>query len=526
MIEKFLRTAKDIYEDAMRDRRLMNNLNSDDLRKLALEEPEVKETRYKNIVVESEPTSRAAMFTKNNIDYKFGKEEYNLLKQAENNLSKEELISIDVIVGDGSKGTTARLIIPKRFAHLPYGGLKLFKPTAVTTKRPTYQAIMFFDDKYEKNKSKKLLDKSITIRNAHSSDGLVKIIRNSNYLGEWKKGIFAGEDQNAKQNGNSIFLHTGCRQDYLETSHGDYKIQNSLFVALSANGKTSLTCKVFARKGKEKSWLIQDDGGTLNRDGSFNGFELGGVFVKTDGINPHDQIETYYGALKKKTYLENVYVDEEGEFDFYNIERTSNGRAVIKRKDFMHASQDINVERIDNLFIITRGNIIPAIAKLTPEQATAFMVLGQSMESSAGDPTQAGKIKNEFFYDPFVAGNRIDHANLFYDILRDNPQIKCYLLNTGGIGEGYNYHDITLQDTVGILDSTLRGGLEDWIESKKTGLIVPKSVRLVDSILLHPEKLYSFSEFEKRQKALDKQRAEILEKYSGLDKKVKVIFQN
>ena len=28
------------------------------------------------------------------------------------------------------------------------------------------------------------------------------------------------------------------------------------------------------------------------------------------------------------------------------------------------------------------------------------MVLGQAMESSAGDPTQAGKIRTEFFYDP------------------------------------------------------------------------------------------------------------------------------
>ena len=31
--------------------------------------------------------------------------------------------------------------------------------------------------------------------------------------------------------------------------------------------------------------------------------------------------------------------------------------------------------------------------------AAAFMVLGQSVESSAGDPTQAGKLKNEFFYE-------------------------------------------------------------------------------------------------------------------------------
>lgn len=525
MIDKFQQTAKEIYENAKKEGRLVYSLSGTDLKKLALEEPEVKETIYGNIVAESEPTSRAAMFTKNNIDYEFGKDELELLEEAKHYLGKEEIISMDVEVEDGSEGVTARLIVPKRFAHVAYGGMKLFKPT--TIKNPTYQVIMFSDEEYEKNKSKKLYEKDITIRNVHSQDGgLVKIVRNSSYTGEWKKGVFTGEDYRAKQNGNAIFLHAGCRKDYLEMARGDYKTQCSLFVALSANGKTSLTCRVLARKGKEKSWFIQDDGGTLGRDGSFRGFEAGGLFVKTDGLSPRDQKEIYYGTLRPNTFLENVYVDKNGEIDFYNIERTSNGRAIIERRDFMHTSRDINVEIVDNLFIITRGNIIPAISKLSPEQAVAFMILGQSMESSAGDPTLAGKIKNVFFYDPFIAGNKTDHVNLFYDVLKSNPHISYYLLNTGGIGERDRYHDISLQDIVGILDSVLRGGLEDWVESEVTGLTIPKSVRTVDSILMHPERLSSSAEFEERQKELFRQMAETLEKYPGLDKKIRAVFQN
>ncbi len=84
----------------------------------------------------------------------------------------------------------------------------------------------------------------------------------------------------------------------------------------------------------------------------------------------------------------------------------------------MHASPHIDVDSVDNIVLITRGPTIPAISKLTLEQAAAFMVLGQAMESSAGDPTQAGQIRTEFFYDPFVAGDRAAHANRFYDILR------------------------------------------------------------------------------------------------------------
>ena len=142
------------------------------------------------------------------------------------------------------------------------------------------------------------------------------------------------------------------------------------------------------------------------------------------------------------------------------------------------------------------------------------MVLGQAMESSAGDPTQAGKIRSEFFYDPFIAGNLVEHANIFYEIVKGIPHLNYYLLNTGGIGEGEQYKDIRLEFTMGILDSLLRGGLEDWIDSP-TGFQVPTAIRLVDDVYLHPEKLFSRVEFEERQKNLNRIRREAVEKVGG-----------
>ncbi len=394
--------------------------------------------------------------------------------------------------------------------------------------QPTHQVIIFADEKFEGNKEKPLPQKSITIRMAHSKTGeSIKIIRNSDYTGEgWKKGVFAGEDWRVKRDGKAIFLHAGCRQDRLVGAWGSDpkpQVQNSLFVALSANGKTSLVCRVLAKKEGEESWLVQDDGGTLRDDGSFTGFEAGGLFVKTEKLNPSDQIETYYAVLRPGSYLENVYVDEDGRIDFYNLQRTANGRAIVEREDLMHSSQEISVEKIHNLFIITRGNIFPAMAQLTPEQATAWMIRGQSTESSAGDPTQAGKIIEQFFFDPFVAGDRTEHANLFYEIIKRNG-IKCYHLNTGGIGEGEAYQKITLQETLGILDSTLRGGLEDWIEDEGTGLMIPVSVRTVDSSLFHPQKLFPLEVFAQKQREFNQQGAEILEEYPDLEKKVREVF--
>jgi phosphoenolpyruvate carboxykinase (ATP) len=152
------------------------------------------------------------------------------------------------------------------------------------------------------------------------------------------------------------------------------------------------------------------------------------------------------------------------------------------------------------------------------------MILGQAMESSAGDPTRAGTIRSEFFYDPFVAGNMAEHANAFYEIVKGLPHLNYYLINTGGIGEGEHYRDIRLEFTMSILDSLLRGGLEDWVDSP-TGFQVPGAIRVVDDIYLHPEKLYSREECEKKQRALNKVRCEALEKVgSGLSRNVRRVF--
>jgi len=527
-LNQFELVVKRIEEKAWSEGRLLSNPSDSVLKELTGKEPEAKETKYDNFVVESEPTSRAAMFTKNSIDYPFGEEELKLLAQAEKYLSREKLILIDRVVGNENSGISARLIVPERFAHVALGGGNLQIPTKGEIDSPTYQILMFFDEAFEKNKSNPLSQKDITIRLSHLDDGrMIKIIRNSNYIGEWKKGIFAGEDWRVKLKKKGIFLHAGCREDYLLSAKGEYQTVRSLIVALSANGKTTLTCRILARKGKEKSWVIQDDGGTLAPDGSFYGFEKGGIYAKTESVNPKEQIEIFYGLHKPDTLLENVYVDKEGDFDFYNLTRTSNGRAVIRRRDFLHASPYIDVGRIDNLILISRGSLLPAISKLTPEQAAFLMVDGRAMESSAGDPTQAGRIRSEFFYDPFVAGNRAEHANNFYEIIKGLPHLNCYLINTGGIGEGEQYKNISVGDTLAILDSLFRGGLgpEDWL-SAPTGFQVPKAVRAVDDIYFHPEKLYSAGEFEERQKELNRMRWEAIEKVgSGLHQNIKKAFE-
>jgi len=536
-LHEFERTAHRIREKAKAEGRLTDNPDERQLRAILARQPGIRRTRYGNYVAESEPTSRSAMFTKNSVDDSFGDAERRLLAQCEEMLSHQPLISLDRVVGNEDSGKTVRLIVPERFAHVAYGGGHLFLPVERPVEKPTYHIIFFYDDAFDRNRDLPLAQKDITIRLAMLENGhFVKVIRNGNYIGEYTKGVFAAEDWTAKAHGRGIFLHAGCREDHLQSAHGEYRTVRTMLVALSANGKTSTTCKILARKGNEKSWLIQDDGGTLMPDGSFHGFEGGGVFVKTEGVNPGSQAEIFYGLLKPATLCENVYVTEDGDYDFYNFQRTSNGRAVVRRADFMHASSNIDVERVDNFVLITRGPLIPAISKLTREQAAALMVLGQAMESSAGNPALAGTIRSEFFYDPFVAGDRAAHANRFYEIQHSLPDMNYYLLNTGGIGSlsknggdldepaDSRFRDIRLEDTMAILDSLLRGGLENWVESP-TGFLVPGSVRAVDDIYFHPEKLFSAAEFAEAQTALIRVRRDAIEKVgAGLDPAMRAAF--
>ncbi|MCJ7604643.1 MAG: phosphoenolpyruvate carboxykinase (ATP), partial [Dehalococcoidales bacterium] len=223
-LEEFVKTAESIREKAAAEGRLLDNPPEPELRKLVAQEEGVVKTIYDNFVAESEPTSRSQMFTKNSVDDEFGDDEMQLLAQCEKSLASEKLISIDRIVGNPRSTTVVRLICPEKFAHVAYGGRSLFYPVGRPVEKPDYTIIFFGDEAWESNKTRPLSEKDVTIRLALLDDGrAVKIVRNSNYIGEYKKGVFACEDWVAKTRRGGLFLHAGCREDFLQTAHGDYK---------------------------------------------------------------------------------------------------------------------------------------------------------------------------------------------------------------------------------------------------------------------------------------------------------------
>jgi hypothetical protein len=99
-LEQFAHVADRIREKALNEGRLVDNPSDEELRLLVEKQPRVRKTKYGNYVAESEPSSRAAMFTKSSVDDSFGEEELRLLSQCEQALAKERIISLDRIVGN------------------------------------------------------------------------------------------------------------------------------------------------------------------------------------------------------------------------------------------------------------------------------------------------------------------------------------------------------------------------------------------------------------------------------------------
>ena len=439
----FKKTAEKIYADAKKDGRLSEGLTLQQLKELAALQEGVIQTQIGSVAADSEPMSRSAPFTRNNIDHEFGEEEERLSRQAEDILSSERLVSLDTIVGDGRDGVTARFIMPVAYAQIAYGLKLLFdQPAARVVEDPTYTVIFFTDDAFEANKGRKLIDKDITIRlwMGDRRGEQVKICRNSIYLGEGKKGVFQFEDWRVKAiDKNGIFLHAGARRDNLwiydlETERPELKEVVMGVSGLTATGKTTTLCRKFAKLPRESSEMIGDDGGTLFADGSYCAFEYGGLYVKTEGLDA-SQPEILRAAESKEAFLENVAISKYPYMpDFMDVSKTANGRAVISRENLEIASGSLSADRLDFIVILTRNPLVNVINKLTPEQATMQFIYGESIESSGGNPEEAGKFKRVFFLDPFMCGDKLEHAMIFYDIIKRN-RVKCYLANTGTLGQ-------------------------------------------------------------------------------------------
>ncbi|MBP1720505.1 MAG: phosphoenolpyruvate carboxykinase [Deltaproteobacteria bacterium] len=475
----FKEAAEKIYRDAKKEGRLIEGRTLKEIKELALRHEGVIQTQIGSVAADSEPMSRSAPHTKNSLDHAFGEAEESLARQAVERLGREKIVCLDTIVGDGLDGVTARFIMPENYAQIAYGLKLLFDgPSSRIVDNPTYTIIYFTDEAFEPNKSKKLIEKDITVRLMMGSKRgeQVKICRNTTYLGEGKKAVFMFEDWRAKAIDKSgIFLHAGARRDYLwvydlEAERPELVETVTAISGLTATGKTTTLCRRLARLPRESSEMIGDDGGIFGFSGDYTAFEIGGLYVKTEGLD-ESQPEILRAAGSRDAFLENVAISKYPYMpDFKDISKTGNGRAIVARENLEIASKGLRAEKTDHIVMLSRNPMLNVISKLTPEQATMQFIYGESIESTGGNPEEAGSFKRVFFLDPFIAGDRLEHAMIFYEIIKRN-KIRCYLANTGTIGEKED--KVTLRQSLSTYNDLLRHQLRFSTEPDFLGYHYP-----------------------------------------------------
>jgi phosphoenolpyruvate carboxykinase (ATP) len=492
---------KEIFSAEFRPKRIIDNPSEDDLREWALEQGGIL-SEFGNLAVTTKTRNRIAKFT----EVVMGEpdQEYiKLVHDVMDYLRDKEVIKLDRVMcqNQGYK-RKCRLYVTADYPRIPLmWGNTLFpaepgEPDFVTITVPEWP-------------EKKVL--------VFPEEGMT-IIMGSDYKGENKKAMLRQVMYWAKKEGN-LGLHAASKILRVQRD-GKLVEKGVLLFGLSGTGKTSLACHSHWLRPPERVIIRQDDVVILRSDGSAIGTEES-FYMKTDALEPASQPLLYAAAISPRAILENVHVDRvTGKVDFFDTKLTSNGRAMVKRRDIAFSDNNIDLEQVDYMIFITRHNeIIPPVVRLSNEWGAAAFMLGESVETSAGDPTEAGKQRRVVGTNPFIVGSEEDEGNIFLDILRKNPNMQCFLLNTGKVGGASTGQKITVVDSVKIIEMITRDRIK-WKRDDFWGYEVPTEIPGLDLSRFDLSNYYTADRIRSYCQDLKKERLEWLSQFTGLNPEI------
>ncbi len=358
----------------------------------------------------------------------------------------------------------------------------------------------------------------------------------SDYYGEIKKGFLRLGMWHAKRQG-MLGMHAGSKILRARGSDGEVRHYSAFFLGLTATGKTTHTAHTHGLgEDGEGIAIAQDDVVFLREDWSALGTEKG-FFLKTEGLAPDTQPLIYRAITQGDAVLENVLVDHDSVVDLGDLTLTGNGRGIMQRTAFGDSMGPIDVPPATELdgalvaFITRRNTVMPLAAKLTREQAAAFFMLGESVESSGGDPRRAGMSVRQVGTNPFIIGNEAEEGNRFHRFLQTGGQrVQAFLLNTGGVGEiaevdhgkrvvSQEVLRVEIPEMAAMIRGIARGTIA-WQKHPYWDLQVPAEVDGVDLSKFDLSRFYEEGQIQAMVETLRKERMEYLEGFPGLDPEI------
>jgi len=303
----------------------------------------------------------------------------------------------------------------------------------------------------------------------------IQLIGGTWYGGEMKKGMFSVM--------NYLLPLKGIASMHCSANVGK-KGDVAVFFGLSGTGKTTLSTD----PNRE---LIGDDEHGWDDNGIFN-FE-GGCYAKTIQLSKENEPDIY-NAIRRDALLENVAVDEHGKINFDNNSKTENTRVSYPIHHIDNIVKPVSrAGHATKVIFLTADafGVLPAVAKLTPEQAEYYFLSGFTAKLAG---TERGITEPmPTFSSCFGAAFLSLHPTQYAEVLNQRMQAagaQAYLVNTGWNGTGKR---ISIKATRAIIDSILDGSLDD---TKTTtlpifNLQIPSKIKNVDSAILDPRKTYT-----------------------------------
>jgi phosphoenolpyruvate carboxykinase (ATP) len=501
-------TVEVVSPRTIRAKKILKDLSREELRELA--RPGEKTSEYGSPVYSTRVKNRSAKNTyvvangvpigvmQQPIDKDRAEE---TIRQVQETLAGMELIQVDRRMGMSPEVPIhCRLFVPKEYARIAYMWHSMLFPSD-STNEPDFISVYVPDWK------ERLIFLDV--------DQGYTYILGTDYPGEAKKSMLRQAMYWIKRRGG-LGLHAGSKVLRVVGGNGELSDVGFLLFGLSGTGKTTLTLHDHGLKEPERAIIKQDDVVLMTADGRAFGTE-DGFYIKTEGLEPSQTV--LWGAATHPTAVyENIKLDENGKVDFLDTSLTSNGRGVVLRKFIQGTGEGIDLDKANKIVFITRRNdVVPVCARLTAEQAAAYFMLGESIETSAGDPTKAGQAKREVGTNPFIVGPEAQEGNRLLEILRKNPDMQAYILNTGSIGakDGSSGEKVTIRVSTEIMKQIAKEGIE-WERDPDWGYETPKSVPGLDLAKYSPKTYYTPEQYRGLVDNLRAERRAWLAQFPGL----------
>lgn len=307
-------------------------------------------------------------------------------------------------------------------------------------------------------------------------DNYVTYVMGPDYFGESKKGALRMLAAFMYKAGGLV-MHAGAKE--IVTAEGRLTMG---ILGLSGTGKTTTT---FSKQGTSTK-PVQDDMITLWPGGEISVTE-NGCFAKTWALSEETEPVIYRGTMSGDAWIENVYIDADGNPDFFKRELSptevsrlrevligtganadnvdayisgkvthdevvvdgipkdgwdfvmwsENGRSIVPMSVIEDAAEFETLEAVYSLGILNRDEgpdaATPGIVRFTsPEQAAGYLMLGETTKTSAAGK-ERGKTRSPFTQPFFPLAHSLQ-AERFSELASTFRKTTMWLMNTGYIG--------------------------------------------------------------------------------------------